>query len=602
MRTNLRLLATGSATAALVFSMTATAPSASSASTAATAAAAPAAPPHASAGSSTVGAARYAVPSGAIIVSTAGKDSYPGTLALPVRTVARALALAPAGRTIALRAGVYRERLTIGRQVVLQNYPGEAAWLDGSSPVAGWVPDGNAWRHDRWTQRFDHSPTYTKGAPDSTNPGWQFVDPTRYPMAAHPDQFFIDGVPQRQVKTRALVRAGTFFLDERTSKIYLGSSPVRRTVEGSTLHKALSIQAAGTVVRGIGIRRYAPSVWHMGAVTVEAPRSRVENVVIEDMATTGISVLREDNVLNRVTVQRSGMLGIHARYADRIMMTSVLSRTNNSERFNVAPNSGGAKLGATRGVTVRASSFSGNYGPGFWEDLSVYNSVFTGSSFSSNSGAGLFLEISAKAVVADNLFSRNATEGIKVNNTTDVQIWNNTFMGNGRPLNLVQDSRRNTNPKDQAVDKRQPFPDPTMPWTLGPVTVRNNVVAQSTSAANCLLCVEDYSHTKTAAQMGITADGDVYHRTTTSAPHWLAVWSRGAGNRNPHVFMTVAELTATTGQESHSRSYIGPAIVDGRGVLVPSVARIKTHFARPLPAAIATQVGRPTGTLHVGAW
>lgn len=559
-------------------------------------------PPYASAGSLAVGTARYAVPTGALIVSPTGKDTNPGTLALPLRTVARALSVATAGRTIALRAGVYREKLTVNRAVILQNYPGEAVWLDGSSPVAGWVADGTAWRRDGWTTRFDHSPTYTQGAPDSTNPGWQFVDPVRYPMAAHPDQVFVDGVAQRQVRSRALVVPGTFFLDEGTSRLYLGTAPLGRGVEANTLHKALSVRAAGTVVRGIGIRRYAPSVWHMGAVTIEAPSTRLENVVIQDMATTGLSVLRQDAALNRVTVQRSGMLGIHARFADRMSMTSVLSTLNNSERFNTAPNSGGAKLGATRGVRVRASSFSGNFGPGFWEDLSVYDSTFTGSSFSSNVGAGLFLEISAKVVVADNYFSRNAGDGVKVNNTSHVQIWNNTFVGNGRPLNLVQDSRRNTNRLDQAVDPRQPFPDPTMPWTLGPVTVRNNVVASSTPVANCLLCVEDYSHQKTAAQMGITADGDVYHRTTAGAPTWLAVWSRGAVNPNPYVFTTITGLRSTTGQEAHGRAYLGAPVVDSSGALVPAVAAVTGSVAQPLPATVAELVGRPAGTRHLGRW
>jgi len=116
--------------------------------------------------------------------------------------------------------------------------------------------------------------------------------------------------------------------------------------------KAMSIRSAGSVVRGIGIRRFSPSVYMMGAVTIEAPRVRLENVIMLDSATTGISVLREDATLDRVTIDRSGMLGIHGRYADRLMLSSVSSTRNNAEHFNIAPVSGGAKLGQTRGVTV----------------------------------------------------------------------------------------------------------------------------------------------------------------------------------------------------------------------------------------------------------
>ncbi len=180
-------------------------------------------------------------------------------------------------------------------------------------------------------------------------------------------------------------------------------------------------------------------------------------------------------------------------------------------------------------MTVRDSSFSGNLGHGFWIDMSVYNTTYANTTFRDNAGTGLFLEISGRATVVDNLFSGNGEFGIKVNNTSDVKIWNNTFVGNGRPLNLVQDSRRNTNPNDPAVDPRVPWPDPAMPWTLGPVTVANNVVGNARASANCLLCVEDYSQQKTAEQMGITANSDVYHRPTASQPSWLVVWSRGPG-------------------------------------------------------------------------
>ncbi len=114
------------------------------------------------------------------------------------------------------------------------------------------------------------------------------------------------------------------------------------------------------------------------------------------------------------------MLGIHGRFADNITFDRVLSQYNNSESFNLAPVSGGVKLGQTRGVTVKDSSFSNNYGHGFWEDMSVYNSVFRGTDFTNNAGNGLFLEISAKVVVGDSMFLGNALDGVKVNNTSNV--------------------------------------------------------------------------------------------------------------------------------------------------------------------------------------
>ncbi|AQP46317.1 hypothetical protein BW730_00755 [Tessaracoccus aquimaris] len=548
-----------------------------------------------------VGSASYTAPSGAIYVSPSGNDSAAGTLAAPVKTIQRGVTLAPSGGTVVVRAGTYRESVTISKKVTVQNYPKESVWLDGASPVTGWVADGTAWRKDGWTTRFDASPTYTQGAADLTDPGWQFISKS-YPMAAHPDQVFVAGVPLQQVNSRSLVKAGTFYLDEATSKLYIGTNPSGQSVEASTIVKGMSIRGADSVVRGIGIKRFAPSVFHMGSVTVEQPGVRLENVVVQDAATTGISVLRENVTLNQVSVTGAGMLGIHGRFADNITFSKVSATKNNDERFNIAPNAGGVKLGHTRGVRVADSSFSGNYAYGFWEDLSVYDSVFRQSEFNDNTATGLFLEISAKAIVGDNTFKGNAQYGLQVNNTSDVKIWNNTFSGNSRPINLVQDTRRNTNKNDQAVDPRQAFPDPTMPWTLGPVTVRNNVMANSSSAANCLLCVEDYSFTKSAEQMKITANSNVYHRSSASQPQWVAIWSRANVNVNPYVFSSLAAFQSTTGQEKKGKEFTGASVLDSSLNLVASLKADQANIAEALPADVASAIGRPAGSKTLGRW
>lgn len=552
------------------------------------------------AGSDRVGSASYAAPSGAVHAAPWGSDSNSGSASSPVRSLARALALVPVSGTIVLRAGSYNEQVDIYKTVTIQNYPNEEVWLDGSVPVSGWVRDGAGWRVDGWTTRFDHSPTYTKGAPDSTQTYWQFVNKATAPMAAHPDQVWIDGYQQWQVPSLSQLKANTFYLDENTSRLYLGSDPSGKQVRASNITQAMNIRAAGVTVRGIGIRRFAPSVWHVGAVTLQRPNIAFENVVVSEMATTGISVQSSGAQLRKVTVEWSGMLGIHGRYADSLTMTKVLSRRNNSQQFNLAPVSGGVKLGLSRGITVVDSSFRDNYGHGFWEDMSIYNSVFRGTNFIGNSGEGLFLEISAKVVVGDSLFANNKLDGIKVNNTSNVKIWNNTFVGNGRPLDLVQDYRRNTNSADSAVDTRIAFPDPEMPWQLDSVTVSNNVVGAPAWPANCLLCVEDYSHQESAESMKVRADGNVYNRLSSSAPTWLGVWSRGPGN--PAVFTTLAALRSSTGQEARGREQTGTQVVSSAGELSASMQADASQVALPLPGDVASLLGKPGGIQRLGAW
>ena len=205
------------------------------------------------------------------------------------------------------------------------------------------------------------------------------------------------------------------------------------------------------------------------------------------------------------------------------------------------------------------------------------------------------IEISALAVFADNFVTGNSGHGIKVNNSSDVRIWNNTFVGNGRSINLVQDGRRHS-ATAAGRDPRYPN-DPTMTWLLGPVEVYNNVIANPQSG-NCLLCVEDYSGERSAEQIGVEANSNVYNRTTTGSPRWVVVWSRGAGN--PAVFTDLPGFRTSTGQEANGSIITGPAVVDPSGR--PTTAMPSTSTARPLPAGIAVLADRAAGARHLGAW
>ncbi|KQZ90339.1 hypothetical protein ASD62_14630 [Phycicoccus sp. Root563] len=548
-------------------------------------------------GSVGVGVAHYPVPSGSVFVSPSGNDAAAGTLSRPVRTIARGLALAPSGGTVVLRGGTYHESVTITRSVTLQNYPHEAAWLDGSVPVSGWTKVGSVWRHSGWTPRFDASPTYTKGAPDGTAPGWQFVN-AAYPMAAHPDMVFRNGVSQRQVKSLSLVKEGTFYLDTKTSQLYVGSDPSGASMRGTDIAKAMSVRAPNVLIRGFGIRRFGNSVWHMGAVTLESPRIALANVVIDQMATTGVAAITSDILLNRVTVTNSGLLGVHAATADRFRVLYSRITGNNAERFNTAPVSGGIKVGRLRTITVADTTISDNYGHGFWADQSVYDMRLVRNNVVGNQGTGVFLEISSLAAVVDNLISNNTGNGIKVNNTSNVRIWNNTVVGNSRQLNIVQDSRLASN-TSWGHDPRRPNPDPTMTWVLGPVQIRNNVIGLS-KGGNCLTCVEDYTFKRSAAQIGVTSAGNIFNRTSTSTPTWTHVWS--SGKVNPYVYTALAPFQKSTGQDRSSVAYDTSAVVTLGGRLSSAAATKGAAIAVALPADLAALSGHPTGARKVGVW
>ena len=440
-------------------------------------------------GSAIVGTARYAVPSGALYVSPTGSDSAAGSAAAPLRTVGTAITLAPSGGTVVLRAGAYHESAIIpsGKKLTIQNYPGEAAWFDGSVVVSGFVASGSVWKKTGWMPVFDHSPTYTPGAPDNTTANWSFVN-ANYPMAAYPDQTWINGVAQAQVGSLAAVKAGTFYVDRVNHVLYVGSNPTSATVRSSDLSTGINVSGAGSVVRGIGFHRYATSVPEKGTVVLRAPGSVLENVQISDNATQGLYVggvnVGSSITVRDVTTDFNGMLGIESSYADNVVFERVRSERNNTEHFNTAPVSGGLKITRSRGITIKDSVFSQNLGPGLWVDESSYDSKITGNDMIGNSSHGLSVEISAKAVIANNLIQGSGGNGMKINDVSDVQIWNNTVLDSGgTSVWLVQDTRVASNTSTPGHDPRQPLPDPTVTWILGPVTFKNNVVSGTRGTA-----------------------------------------------------------------------------------------------------------------------
>jgi len=93
----------------------------------------------------TVPLTNYPIPTGAVFMSPQGADEHAGTRSAPVRTLNRAISLAPAGGTIVLRGGEYRDWYhnrgatsyrVVRKSLTFQAYPGEAPWLNGADLVS----------------------------------------------------------------------------------------------------------------------------------------------------------------------------------------------------------------------------------------------------------------------------------------------------------------------------------------------------------------------------------------------------------------------------------------------------------------------------------
>ena len=347
-------------------------------------------------------------------------------------------------------------------------------------------------------------------------------------------------------------------------------------------------------VVGINVRGFAPSVPSMGAITVERPHVLLSHMLVRDMSTTGAFVMSTHDRLSHVAFRHNGLLGFMATHANGLRVSHVSATNNNTERFNQSPAAGGAKIGRTTDVKVTRSHFSHNHANGLWFDESSYRIQVVGSRMKDNSGHGISVEISGHALIAGNVIARNGGNGIKINDTNNVRLWNNTFVGNARPIAVLQDNR-DVNPGGSYHDPSLP-----LPFVIRHITVANNIVASPGPGSDCGLCVQDYTHRFTAKALDVHANGNVYQRGTTRTPARLVLWSRGA--RAPGLFSTIRAFRSATGQEASHLALTGKRAVNR--VFHPSaiVRRSAHEVALPLPAAIAKACGRPAGARWLGAW
>lgn len=79
----------------------------------------------------------YAVAGKTVYVAPDGSDNAAGSAASPLKTIGHAVELASAGDKIVVRAGTYREWLTVDKSVTIAAAPGHSVWLESSSRGCG---------------------------------------------------------------------------------------------------------------------------------------------------------------------------------------------------------------------------------------------------------------------------------------------------------------------------------------------------------------------------------------------------------------------------------------------------------------------------------
>ena len=521
---------------------------------------------------------------------TAGATQLRGRLPLRSATIRKALTVAPAGGTVVVRGGTYRESLgSISHTVTLQAYPHEQVWVKGSIVVHGFVADDGGW-----------SMPFTSTACSTCYPTTA-LDP-QFPAAGFPEQVFVDSAPVDQVVSKAALAPNTFFVDRTTNKLWLNDDPTGHTVEVTVLAKAFGVNPAApdTAIKGIGFEHWA-TVYEGG--TNVAGMSSAANVVFDHdtfawSSTRALGIYGANNDVTNSRFVDNGMNGVSSNAIDRLDFERNEVAFSNYEHWSILPTPSaqlaGVRITGVTNAVFRANDFHDNVSNGLWiAELSSHQTIVN-NKVRHNAGHGVILEMSGQSVVAGNLIAGNTRDGLKIAGANDVEVWNNTVVDNGSAQIGIYEVPGHTTGAATS--------DTT------DVRIGNNIFQAGLNSTNPVLNSFDTSTPKhlTTLRMISADDHNDYGRTSAATPRYLM--STQSTLAKQATYLTLDAFRAATGREHASTNTDGWAPTTlfvqpeaGNYALRPGVSASLSAPAT-LPAAVAATLGGPATPTHIGAF
>ena len=298
-------------------------------------------------------------------------DRNPGTEQLPFKTIGRAVKDLKPGDVVLIKAGVYRESVTIkangteDKPIVIKAYPGHEGKVivKGSEIFREWkrIPGNPVWIAP-WKYRLDaHYPE-------------NWMDFGLY--AKRCEMVFVDGRPLKQVLARGLLMMNTFFVDDEKGELYIA------VPFGTPLSKVeVAVRQRGIFVRGSHLRLKGLTVMYVANHHKEAAFDVTGgNIVIEDCRAEwnnldGFRVRGRNIHMIRCVANHNGRCGISASIHDSVIERCVTDE--NSWRFGPEWHAGGMKVvgGLPSGNRIIGHIARNNNGKGIWFDWCRNNIV-----------------------------------------------------------------------------------------------------------------------------------------------------------------------------------------------------------------------------------
>lgn len=275
----------------------------------------------------------------------------------------------------------------------------------------------------------------------------------KHPLAGYRDMVYVGGKSLKQVGRRDRVSPGTFYVDARNNKLYIGSNPAGKTVEATARDEAFGLtknrrsNPSGTVIRGLGFAHYAEN----GIGLMNTDNVTLENNTFVWNGVRGVHFRQSGKgVVRGNTFSYNGMHGIRGSWANGMLLEGNTFSYNNIENFRKDWTAAGIKVIKTNGLVSRNNVFEQNVGNGMWFDFSSSNATVKDNTFRNNEQIGIMFELSHNAIATGNRIS-GSPAGIMIADSSGIKVHNNTFSRNNKHVVIKDSKRRN---RDRAEIRR----------------------------------------------------------------------------------------------------------------------------------------------------
>lgn len=222
-----------------------------------------------------------------------------------------------------------------------------------------------------------------------------------YETCDFPNRLIIDGAFLRRALKRADVRAGWFFFDAEAAKVFFSDDPTGKQVEFSVAPHAFRSKADNVRIHGVTVEKYSTPA-QLGAIEgKDGGNWSVEACTVRLNSGAGVSVGERGRITGS-DIYRNGQIGAVMVGKDLRLEGNVIWE-NNRLGFDFTWEAGGVKIAESENVVIARNFAYRNDGPGLWCDINCRHVLFENNRVEYNADAGIFHEISYRAVIRNNV-------------------------------------------------------------------------------------------------------------------------------------------------------------------------------------------------------